>query len=320
MTIKFGVPQGSILGPLLFIIFINDLPNISSLFSYLLFADDTNLIASHKSLNDLTSLINDEMIKISFWFQINKLAINLDKTNFIHFHPKKKLTPVNEIKIIINNVEINQKSSTKFLGIIIDQNLNWHEYMDILAHKMAKNLNILRHIKKYLNDKALAQLYFTMIHPYITYCNIIWGLNYKCNTEKIQIIQNKAIRATFANNGYANTNNLYTKVNILKLDSIHTFQTSIFMYKYLNKLLPPFFYLNKYFTIAKEIHSHHTRTRDQINKPYYSTNTRLFTIRCFGPTVWNNIPLALKNISNLNAFKKSLKTYLMSKQISKNTS
>lgn len=118
------MPQGSILGPLLFIIFINDLPNVHFSFNYLLFTDDTNLVASHTNINELIQLVNDKLLKITDWFKNNKLFLNINKTNYIFFHCKRKILFSSIPKLNNNNIEILQKTTTKFLEIIIDQNLN----------------------------------------------------------------------------------------------------------------------------------------------------------------------------------------------------
>ena len=214
-------------------------------------------------------------------FKKNKLFLNIDKSNFIIFHPKHKLLPNDIPKIKINGIEITQKASTKFLGVTIDQNLNWIEHNKLITQKVAKNLNIIRHIMKFINKKAILNLYYSLIHPYLTYCNIIWSFNYKYKISPIQILQNKAIRLASNPFQYTSTINIFKNLNILNLSEIHKQQTAIFMYKYSNNLLPHIFYNCDFFSTVSNRNTYHVRTCNQFSIPFARTNTRLFTIKFF---------------------------------------
>ena len=123
-SILCGVPQGSILGPLLFLLYINDLPRCSDLLHFILFADDTNILFSHHDPKCLETILNKELAAISNWFKLNKLSLNIKKTNFMIFKNKYNNKPDLDLKIIIENNNIVQVSTTKFLGVLIDDNLS----------------------------------------------------------------------------------------------------------------------------------------------------------------------------------------------------
>ena len=123
-NVKFGVPQGSVLGPLLFLLYINDMPNSSNILKIHLFADDTSIFFSHKNLKELESIVNNELSKVSDWLIANKLTLNVDKSNFLLISPSRKNT-TNKINLSINNEAIAQKDCIKYLGVLLDKNLSW---------------------------------------------------------------------------------------------------------------------------------------------------------------------------------------------------
>ena len=171
--IKCGVPQGSILGPLLFIWYVNDIMNVSQLVNLILFADDTNMFISD---NDLTSLVvkaNDELSKLSLWFRVNRLSLNVKKTNFILFRTKNKRM-TEDVKIHIDGVDISRVTTTTCVGVIINETLTWDDYMKLIYNKISISIGIIQRVSYNLLTSVLFSLYYTMVHSYFKYCNIIW--------------------------------------------------------------------------------------------------------------------------------------------------
>ena len=184
-NITCGVPQGSILGPLLFLVYINDIVHSSPLLSFTLFADDTNIFYSHKNFDTLTSTLNSEISKVSQWFTCNKLSLNIAKTNFIRFKPHSSQAMDPHYNIRINGLPLTELKSTKFLGVTIDSSLSWNDHIHNVHNAVSRGIGILYRLKDLIAQNSLVILYNALILPFITYCNIVWG---NCGTTKINSI------------------------------------------------------------------------------------------------------------------------------------
>ena len=172
-NILCGVPQGSILGPLLFLLYVNDLPN-SSVLEPIMFADDTNLFFEHTHLRILFSMVNNELKKIYEWFNANKLSLNVGKTKYSLFHKPSKTDdlPLLLSKVLINDKEIERVGSIKFLGVLLDEHLSWEEHIRYTEKKIAKNIGLLYRAKPFLGKHSLLTLYYSYIHTYLNYANL----------------------------------------------------------------------------------------------------------------------------------------------------
>ena len=189
LFIRCGVPQGSILGPLLFILYINDITNVSTDVYLIMFADDTNIFLHDKDIQHLENKANSELNKFSDWFKLNKLSINVKKTHYILFRSKLNKTAT-ELKIAVNGTVIESCRSTKFLGVIINQHLTWSDHVSVLKLKVSKNLGVIKKIRHNLTSESLKSLYYALIYPYISYCNIVWA-HHSSSVAELQILQKR---------------------------------------------------------------------------------------------------------------------------------
>jgi len=192
--IKYGVPQGSNLGPFLFLLYINDLALVSPTLFCVLFADDTNMFYSNGSWQELTRVVNEELLKIDVWFATNKLTLNLDKTNYILFKSHRKALPTGSFDLRIKDTPIEMVESTKFLGVHIDQHMTWKVHINQISAKIAKNVGILTRIAYLLPRATRLNLYYALIYPYLTYCNMVWASTYASRLSRLIILQKRAVR------------------------------------------------------------------------------------------------------------------------------
>ena len=305
-NISCGVPQGSILGPLFFLLYINDINNASKILQLILFADDTNVFLSHKDAYCLANILNTELYKLSNWFRVNKLSLNLKKTKFMVFKPSQKRVSY-DIQLLINDYKLDQVKETVFLGVILDENLNWKSEISHVANKVSKSIGIIRKSNFYLSTKSLRTLYFSLVYPYFFYCNLVWASTYKSNLVRLEILQKRVVRTIAKTHFYAHTDPIFRNLGILKFHDIHLLQLGLFMYSYQNRALPLKFDCK--FTLQKEIHSYHTRNSHLYRLPFCRTNIKQFSVFYQGPKFYNSLSTEIVNSSSSVSFKKALKAF-----------
>ena len=288
------------MGPLLFLLFINDLPNASPILQFVLFADDSNIFFTHNSYEKLFTELNSELIKISEWFKVNKLSLNLTKTNYILFRSHRKPTPQIIGKIFIDTTEIPQVSTVKFLGLHVDQYFTWKNHIEIIASKIAKNIGVISRISYLIPNNTRLTLYYSLIYPYIAYCNMIWASNYTHRLQRIILLQKRILRIIAGSSWNAHTDPLFKHYRILKLTQIKQKQLNEFMHRYIFNTLPTNF--SNLFTFSSDLHSYNIRNPSLVRTIFARTNSRRFSIRVAGPAAWNALPKDLQSIPNLNLF------------------
>ncbi len=261
LPLDMSVLQGSILGPILFLCYINDLSNVTNLFM-LMFADDTSAFKSGKNLLELTEQMNIEINKMAVWFRANKMSVNVEKTKFIIFrnHGKKithgeailkfdanepdspyDVDKVYNLERIYNDHPDKNKQTYKLLGIYLDEFLNFNAHTNILCNKLSKSLYCINRAKNFLNIKNLKILYYALIHSHLNYCSIILNSTTQQNKNRILKLQKKAIRIVTKSKFNDHTQPLFNEHRILTYDKIVYLNSAMFMHSIVFKYAPSSF-------------------------------------------------------------------------------
>jgi hypothetical protein len=259
--VRCGVPQGSILGPLLFLLYINDLAKVfGNNHKPVLFADDTSLIVTHLNHTDFSKEITSVFNQLNKCFAANLLSFNFKKTLYVQFTTKN--TSVNEISIGYNNTFISNTSNTKFLGLVITN--SWKDHITHLIPKLSKACYVLRRIRPFMSQDALKSVYYSYFHSLLTYGIIVWGNS--SYSSHIFRLQKKAVRIITGSRPRDSCTEVFKHLRILPLQSQYILSLLLFVVD--NKNL---------FHVNSEINSINTRQNSNLHQP--QANLKLLSER-----------------------------------------
>ena len=295
--LKTGVPQGSILGPLLFILYVNDMSCASDVFHFISYADDTTIcvnISTNSDINERETVLNNELQKVYHWLQLNKLSLNVGKTKCMAFHMQQK--NINKPSLKINDCPIEYVDNFNFLGIILDKHLNWKSHVDNLSKKMSKTIGIMTRLKRYLPIKTLKIMYDSLIASHLNYGILCWG--FKC--QKVVQLQKIAIRVITCSKYNAHTKPLFKKLELLTVDDMRKRKMLKLFFKFSHQKLPNFFMDDNLLIRQTATHSYDTRNSNY-KLPRTKHNFAKNCLRYNLPSLLNETPLILLDKVNTHS-------------------
>jgi len=309
-TISCGVPQGSILGPLLFILYINDMYKVSDKICPILYADDSNIFIQGKNLLNMTLTLNEELKKISYWIHANKLSLNVDKTKFILFKTKQK--QVFTSQVMMNNKTIEQIHTIKFLGVVISSDLSWDHHTRYISTKVSKGVGIMCKVRHNLCEKTLLTLYYSFIYPYLSYCIEVWGATTNKNLSALHKLQKKVTRTITCSPFLSHTGPMFERLKLLNINKLYVYSVSLFMFKFWSGSCPKS--LNFMFT-RNTHHGYTTRQLYNYYLPFYRLHKCQTNLRYKGVRIWNHVTGVIDVCCSFHCFKRKIKAYLLSTEL-----
>ena len=314
-TVVHGVPQGSILGPLLFLLYVNDI-QFASTATVLSFADDTTLLVSSSNPADLIEKANLAMSQMHNYFTANKLLLNISKTKFMIIKPKQKSFDLSDISIILNGEKLqrvgngNKEEAIKFLGIFIDENLTWKQHISHVKMKVSRTLFAINKVKNVLPSSSLEMLYYSLIHSHLTYGNLAWGNAAPNILKSLFLLQKKALRYIYKAKYNSHTEPLFKNAQILMLKDLYQSQVALFMHDYENNLLPSSF-INTFSHNGDININCRTRFSHRIYLPRYTSRFSYDLPPHVFPRIWNNINDLFTAVDGRGEFKRKIKMDLL---------
>ena len=311
-SIRTGVPQGSILGPLLFILYVNDLPDCIRHSNCVTYADDTTVFASSSISKNIEFALNEDMRRVCAWFQANRLKVNVDKTKFIVIHPLRMEDKFSNINVFVNGKLIGRESTMKILGVHFDEHLKWSHHVGILRRNVKFQYRALARAMKYFDLDTKLMMYNASIASRLNYADCIWNNCCRSDAAMLQTIQNMAVRRMINAGPRQTSGPILKDLGMLTLEDKRLQRSLVLLYKLMNDQGPEILIceLDKYRNPRTEAETRHS-AGGRLFIPGFNTDYRgksffISTIRN-----WNRLPEKIRNAHSCESFKSSILKMLL---------
>lgn len=316
--IQCGIPQGTILAPILFSIYVNDLLYLTTDAKIVTYADDTTILVCGDDWQTVREQAITTFAKVSHWLKQNSLTINLDKTKFMYFSiydsnvPATNTLNLHSYQCLLNdkatcycNEKLYCVSSIRYLGVCLDSNLKYTVHMAQLNMKIRKLICKFYNLRYLMPNYIMRMLYFALVESLLRYCMAIWGGTFPTNMEQLKVTQKYIIKIILFKSKRYSSDLLFEEFNVLSLDMLYVSSALVFVYRH--KEIAKFNILNKY----------ETRSKSNLNVvvPLHTKTTTQRSITYFGPKLYNLLPSDIKLINNKNLFAKKVKRYITDNSI-----
>ena len=294
--LQSGVPQGSILGPTLFLMFINDLPLNMKYCDSDLFADDTTIYthSSNTKLNVNETKLQNDFHAANTWCLQNKMQINYDKTTCMTIGTRKKVDNSNVLTLQLNNTCIANVKKQKLLGIYIDENLTWTAHIDYLCTVISSKISLLRQLSTYVPVDIQKLFYQGYILPLLDYGSITWGSTSSTNIDRLLKLQKRAARIILRAEYTTPSATMFQQLEWQRIDTRLNYNKAILTYKALNSLTPE--YISNLLKPTSQTNTLCLRSRANGTLSIPRSRTKLFdgSFSCSAPKLWNSLPQPIK--------------------------
>lgn len=313
-SVQFGVPQGTVMGPILFLIYINDLLSYDTINTYISYADDTVILINGNTWEELRSKMIITLKKIKFWLDVNLLTLNWEKTKCLPFCVDSRTKPqfngiilhkegcnVGKLTCDCEN-KIDTVEETKYLGIILDTHLRFEKHVQYIAPKLRKTIFILRKLKGFMSKENLKMIYYALFHSVWQYGSIAWGTSYETTINLLEILQKKAIKIILNKKSTYPTDLLYNEIDVLNLRKT-----------YIQKLLQKIYNDKNLLTFVNCLHYSTRQTVKLIAEiPIKSKRISQKCITYMAAKIFNELPLSIKTCKIYYKYTKNCKNWLRS--------